>query len=242
MSKTTGQTGQCGYTLIELMVAMSLGLFIIGGGIGIFIATQQSNRMQENLSRLQETARFAMDFIERDMRMTGFWGCKAATTPDADVAGTDGASGAADTLTLRGAFAPSAADAAAIYTTCTSPVLSTDTVYTDTKARIVYSITSSTLNRATGGSTAAVADGVDNMQILYGADTDADGVANYYVPATNITNMANVISLRITLLVSTLDDNLLAQSTSYTYNGITTTDRKIHKLFTSTIAIRNRQS
>ena len=103
---------QKGLTLIELMIAMLLGVFLIGGILQIFISTKQSYRMQENLSRLQENGRFAMDFIARDMRMTGYWGCLNPSAPDVDVAGADNnAAGTVDsiddgtdTITLRGAF------------------------------------------------------------------------------------------------------------------------------------------
>lgn len=66
---------QTGLTLIEVMIAMLLGVFLIGGVIQIFISTKQTYRMQENLSRLQENGRFAVDFLTRDIRMAGYRGC-----------------------------------------------------------------------------------------------------------------------------------------------------------------------
>ncbi|TAL47465.1 MAG: pilus assembly protein PilW, partial [Methylovulum sp.] len=59
---------QTGMTLIEILIAMLLGVFLIGGVIQIFISTKQTYRMQEGLSRLQENGRFAMDFITKDVR------------------------------------------------------------------------------------------------------------------------------------------------------------------------------
>ncbi|MDT8372197.1 MAG: PilW family protein, partial [Gammaproteobacteria bacterium] len=55
-------------------------------------------------------------------------------------------------------------------------------------------------------------EGIENMQILYGEDTDADNTANYYVPAgTGGLNMNQVVSIRISLLVRSMDDNLTSE-------------------------------
>jgi len=81
------------------------------------------------------------------------------------------------------------------------------------------------------------------MQILYGEDTDADGTPDYYVSAgTAGLNMDQVVSIRVTLLARSIDDNLAGQPVAYTYNGATTTpaDRRLRRVFTSTIAVRNR--
>ena len=56
-------SSQRGFTLIELMIAMLIGVFLMAGIIQIFISAKQGYRLQENLSRLQENGRFAMDFL-----------------------------------------------------------------------------------------------------------------------------------------------------------------------------------
>ena len=73
------KSSQTGFTLIELMIAMLLGAFLIGGIMQIFLGSRQTYRMQENLSRLQENGRFAMEFITRDNRMMGYQGCASRT-------------------------------------------------------------------------------------------------------------------------------------------------------------------
>jgi len=85
-------------------------------------------------------------------------------------------------------------------------------------------------------------EGIENMQILYGEDTDDDGTANYYVPSSPAVDMSAVISIRVSLLVTSLDDNLTQKPVPYTYNGTTTTptDRRLRRVFSSTVAVRNR--
>lgn len=66
---------QRGFTLIEILIAMLMGLFLLGGLFQIFMASKKTYRTQESLSRMQEDGRFAMDFLSREIRMAGFLGC-----------------------------------------------------------------------------------------------------------------------------------------------------------------------
>lgn len=66
---------QGGLSLIELMVAMVIALFLIAGVIHLFLGSKQTYRFHEALSRLQENGRFAMESLARDARMAGFTGC-----------------------------------------------------------------------------------------------------------------------------------------------------------------------
>lgn len=65
---------QKGFTLVELMVAMTVGLFLTAGIISLFIGSKQSYRTTESLSRLQENGRFALDYLSREIRQVGFKG------------------------------------------------------------------------------------------------------------------------------------------------------------------------
>jgi type IV pilus assembly protein PilW len=64
-----------GFTLIELMVAMVLGLVIIGGATSLILANRQSYRTNEALSQVQESARTAFELLARDVREAGISGC-----------------------------------------------------------------------------------------------------------------------------------------------------------------------
>lgn len=60
---------QRGVTLIELMVAMVLGLLVAGGIVTVFSSTSSSNKAQTQLARLQEEGRFAITRLSDDLRM-----------------------------------------------------------------------------------------------------------------------------------------------------------------------------
>ncbi|MFM7330683.1 MAG: PilW family protein [Brachymonas sp.] len=68
-----------GMTLIELLIAMLIGLFLLGGVISIFVSNQQNYRTNENLSRVQESARFAIEQLGREIRDAGFNPCGVRT-------------------------------------------------------------------------------------------------------------------------------------------------------------------
>jgi len=60
---------QHGFTLIELMVAMVLGLLVAAGIVTVFASTSSSNKAQTQLARLQEEGRFAIARLSTDLRM-----------------------------------------------------------------------------------------------------------------------------------------------------------------------------
>ncbi len=66
---------QVGITLVELMVALTLGLIVIGTASQVFVANKRTYRLSQALARVQENGRFAMQSIARDIRMAGLSGC-----------------------------------------------------------------------------------------------------------------------------------------------------------------------
>jgi type IV pilus assembly protein PilW len=68
------QHNQAGLTLVELMVALAIGSFLMIGSIQIYNQSRQAFVVNESIARVQETAQFAMDTIEADLRMASNWG------------------------------------------------------------------------------------------------------------------------------------------------------------------------
>lgn len=64
-----------GVTLIELLVALLIGTLLILGLVQVFSASRVAYQMSEGMARVQENARFAMDYLQRDIRMAGHYGC-----------------------------------------------------------------------------------------------------------------------------------------------------------------------
>jgi len=70
----TSRQQQQGLTLVELMIALTLGLIVIAVVVGVFFSTSQNSRQNEALAAVQDNARFALDAIARDLAMAGYWG------------------------------------------------------------------------------------------------------------------------------------------------------------------------
>ena len=65
---------QTGLTMVELMVALAIGSFLIVGAVQIYNQSRQAFVINESIARVQETAQFAMDTLEADLRMASNWG------------------------------------------------------------------------------------------------------------------------------------------------------------------------
>lgn len=101
------------------------------------------------------------------------------------------------------------------------------------------------------GTPEELVEGVENMQVLYGENTNNDSrnAADRYVPADQVTNWNDVVSVRISLLLQSLENNLVADPLPYSFNGMDydgssgkgalPPDGRLRRVFTTTINLRN---
>ena len=66
---------QKGVTLIELMVAMVISMFVLLAVTTVYVTTKRTYRFQETIVELQENARYAMSTLASDIREAGYAGC-----------------------------------------------------------------------------------------------------------------------------------------------------------------------
>lgn len=66
-----------GLSLIELMIAITIGLIITAAVAQLFVTSRSAYTMEENMARVQENGRFAMQFLADDIRMAGYAGCSS---------------------------------------------------------------------------------------------------------------------------------------------------------------------
>ncbi len=344
---------QCGLSLIEIMVALVISLFLLGGIIQVYMGNKSAYGFSDAISRIQENGRFALDTITSDVRMAGFMGCmpvqedkdgdgqytddnpfiqnhlnpanysankyKFFDSPAISVTDNLIANGS-DSLLLKGvragqsafladlsmpgsgaitvdsSVAFSANDIVLITNCFSADVFQIGTVTTDDDAG------TTTLTHVTGGESpgninldknpctspahclinknespfyanratafrmqvvryylATPADsepvlhrvvnetdeelieGVEQMQIMFGIDTDSDGFANLYLDGTDVPNMNQVKAIRIALVVRSDQTGLTESNQSYQIfdNDVTANDTRLRQVFTSTITLRN---
>ncbi len=92
---------------------------------------------------------------------------------------------------------------------------------------------------------------VENLQFVFGVDTDSDRDTDVYQEAAAVTNWGNVVSVRIALLFDSEADNLLSDKQSYSFNATTffydrdstpaaDANRRFRRVFIGFAALRNR--
>jgi len=86
MLRRTRRDPQLGLSLVELMIAVALGLMVLGVVISVFWNTLQSNKKALRMARLVQELRAVTDVMARDLRRAGYWKLSSfATRPKADI-------------------------------------------------------------------------------------------------------------------------------------------------------------
>jgi len=98
---------QRGITLVEMMVAMVVGLILLVGIVQLFASNKQAYRIQEGANVLNENARYIMNQIQYDLRMGDHWGGVERDDVEvmSDIDAVDGdCTGAAASIDVVGIF------------------------------------------------------------------------------------------------------------------------------------------
>jgi len=236
-----------GFTLIEMMIAIVIGLILIAGTLSVFLSTKQGYRMTNGLSVMQATGRATLDLLTRDIMMAGFPQSSGIETfVTASGLTQDGGGSNSDTFTVRFKSDVDCQNSAAGTPTYADGVryaknhyfVQGGDLWCDTRAE----------DNSVDHAAVVLVEGIENMQVLYGEDndpTDAFTNATRYVTAGNVSNWANVVSVRIGLVVNS-QDNIATSNDTATFSliGQTATaaaaDRMRRRAYSTTAVIRNR--
>lgn len=74
-NNTFKRSRQRGFSIVEMMIALLVGLFLMGGIIDIFQSSRQTNSLQISLSKIQQDGRIAINTLSTDIRMADYRGC-----------------------------------------------------------------------------------------------------------------------------------------------------------------------
>ena len=130
---------QAGFSLVELMIALTIGLLLMSGLAMIFVNSSDASRELQKTAQQIENGRYAIDIVTQDLRLAGFYGhlhdfsaisLPAAIPPDPCESGSAAellkafwfpAHGYRGTIDASGPASDAAADISA--TTCGTPLL-----------------------------------------------------------------------------------------------------------------------
>jgi len=235
---------QRGLSLIELMIAMVIGLFLIAVIGVLFVNSKTTYLSQDANSRLQENARFAIELLGRQARMAGAPDIKFTQLGSTNlfakppvfaftgtpIAGVNGASNSSDTITTS---YDGTTDC--LGHTVTSPVVNLFRINAQKQLECL----------GNGSATAGVLlDDVEDLQVVYGQPTSS---GNYSYLTANVATMSAATAARVCVLLRTKADvNKRANGAqSQTYvdclgSSVASSDGYLRRAVSMTVNLRNR--
>lgn len=253
--------GHRGFTLIEVMVAMLLGMVVMFAVSQVFLRNRESVKLLSNFSRMQENGRFGMDHITTLIRMAGYradigpsmtsaFPVVAGSFPAGAVIFADeGAGGTPDTLNLRytGTTARPVPD-------CEGELHPKAAGATETVS-ISFSVVNGRLmcdSSIAGADPVELFENVQDFQLLFAQDEDGKnaGFPRRYLnaAATPANRWDEVVGVRVCLTMRSPDNNMTDAAQAYANcsnmltrgTAVTTApDRRLYKSYITTINLRN---
>lgn len=267
---------QNGLSLVELLIAMLIGVFLLAGISSSYVNSKNSSVQRDQLSLVEDNGRLVLEVISRAIEHTGYTPVNAGVLPTqfitngADVvahACPDGSQNVIDTSIF-----PITADIATgdslgvifhgddkLFSDCTGGVLPAGCRLNPPplnnaipeSSRIYNSFfvdNATTTFRCAGsrnGTAQVIAEGVENIQYLYGVDTTgSDNLVDRYVNATDAAGLWNsVVSVQVAVLIRSLKP-VKSTNSSKQYTLLDTvitspSDKFQREVFSTTIRLRN---
>lgn len=233
---------QRGVSLVELMITMAIGLVMLIALGYFFLGSRQINRTTDDVSRMQESGRNALEIIGKAVRQAGY---------------------RSEYNVVNGKLLKNAAGTVVSALTGTNNTATADTISVNYEAQLGgepdcgtgTTIASGLVTYAfavSGGSLTCngvvLVDNIENMQIEYGIDVTKDGIIDSYTAAPS--DFSQVAAVRVMLLVKGPSTNLTAYNRqTYRYYdavnsspvavSVTKTDGFLRQVYSATFTVRN---
>lgn len=223
-------SAQKGLTLVELMIAITLGLFVLLAATTLLLSSKAGYTAQDEASQIQDTGRFVIDNISRAIRQAGLedWSRPEgalllaadmapniegvdnvrllATQPGIELPWSDAVNGS-DVLALRFFGTGSGQRGDGVTTDCAGlgvPAPLTQDSADEQRGWSVFYVSEDVdgepqlMCKFRSGSTwsaHSVARGVESFQVLYGVDSDRDGLPDRFLSAAQIDKLDEALVL-----------------------------------------------
>ena len=221
-----GRNNQSGLTLIELLIALVLGLIIVSAVVNMFAGSTRSAQFTAGLQSVQENGRFGLLTLTRGLRRAGY-------SPDDELAPFDFSLTTEDNIVLQERKSTDCSGQP------TPSGIAVNTYSLDTSISQIV---------CRGNSATAVAmplvDEVYDFRVLYGLDLDDDRVSEQYVPFNATLDPLKINSVRLAILVGS-DRPMRKNNVQETHMLLDTPyfsdSRLFYRVFTTTVLLRNRR-
>jgi len=198
---------QAGLGLVEMMVAIAITIALSAGMLALLLNTRTSNAAQSALEQLQDDQRLLLTRVIDTVQMTGYFPNPQTSNVLAElpasgndfpvagqaVTGSTGGAGVPDVLKVRyeAGVGDGVLDCSGKPNTSGAPLVQVNVFSVDAAGNF---------NCTVNGTTQPLASGVTGFSVLYGVDTNGDGSADTYLPASGMAgNWQAVASIRVTL-------------------------------------------
>lgn len=202
---------QLGYSIIEVSIAMVIALFLLAGILTILQGTRNTSSTQSQLAQLQDEERIAMTMMTDTIQQAGYFP-NADTVAATNVFAADALFGTAGQVVFGqpNAFNATYGDTVTIRYEgdTTNSVLDCrgQTIPNGTSEEMTFQIKPQAasgqpqLYCTVNGADSPLVANVQNLQILYGVDTNGSGSVNAYLPSSQMgTNWTNVYSVKMVI-------------------------------------------
>ena len=254
---------QRGLTLVELMIALALGLLLIAAVGAVYLGSNQTYRVAQDSARIQEAGRYGLDLIGRSLRQAGY-----ADIPFAPTAAKSAFAG----TPVRGvnSACPSGSPVTDIVTVQYDGIVGeqdcqAENIVANDIVQHTFFIQDATLRCDAVRNSAAptpptacpatdagaeLLPNVEDLQIVYGIDTTGDLSADRYTETPG--NWAQVVTARLCLLVRSENEGIASSQTYFNCAGALGTaandaarftaaaDTRLRRAFVATFSLRNR--
>lgn len=190
---------QAGFSLLELLIALTIGVFLLAGIAAVLAVTRQNFNAQAGMGQLQDDQRIAVNMLvsaiehagyyynpQDDTALTSFPLAAPFVNEGHSVAGSSGSAGWADSISIRYVQSPAGTsssdfmeDCNGISNTGSVAVLSVNTFTLDGQNQLTCAVGSNPAK--------PLAAGISSFTVLYGVDADKDRSVDFYLPALAMT-------------------------------------------------------
>ncbi len=220
---------QAGFTLVELMIAMVLGLIIIAAVINMYVGSSRSSAYTQGLQTMQENGRYGVSVLRRGLQLAGYSPAERIDPVDVAASGEDFI-----TVRMRRPYDCNGAD------TASSPDVG---FAVNTYAFDAASSTITCKGDQAGAPAMPIVEGVEQFRVLYGLDTDDDDTPEQFMAFNSDMPPRQIVAVRFAMLVNsgreirnenTREEHVVLDSVN------PTNDRFARSVFGSTVLFRNR--
>ena len=235
MMSVSPKLRQGGFSLVELMIALVLGLVVLAAGYNAYAGTSRSARFNTGLQTLQENGRYGISVLQRSLRLAGY-------SPDSVLLPIDIEAGSDNAIAARVTEARDCGGGDTSTATLPGVAVNTYTFVPPVAGDPDSGFISCTGN--VSGEPVRLVEHVESFRVLYGLDTDYDEFREpeRFVAWDAGIDPSEIVALRVALMVNSgapVRRLEIAETHTVLDTTVTTDDAYARHVYSTTIGFRN---